>query len=381
MHIILIVHHELQYDSGAAGTTLSLAQAYEQAGHTVTLYSFSDLPPHWSVPLKSLLFPAYVYRFLTAQLRTRPVDVIDASTADGWLWGSLRAMRRRRGPLLVTRSHGLEHVAHEVRVHEARMNGTPLSWKYPLYWGGYHLWEVRRSLRQSDLVFVLNEDDAAYTIRHLGLAAERLRVVPNGISAGLLQAAAPPPSCDAAGFGVVMLGSFIERKGIRYAVPALNAFLRAHAEAHVSLLGTGQPVPDVLAHFLPEVRERITVLPRYRNSDLPRLTQGHQVLLFPSLSEGFGKVIVEAMACGLAPVACRIPGPQDIIRPEVNGLLVPPGDVHALLSGLERLRRDRALLAALRQAAHTDAQQYSWPNVARLRLEHYAAFIQQRAAA
>ncbi|GGL02073.1 glycosyltransferase family 4 protein [Nocardia jinanensis] len=70
------------------------------------------------------------------------------------------------------------------------------------------------------------------------------------------------------------------------------------------------------------------------------------------IAEPFGQVVVEAMAAGCAVVAADAGGPTEIVRPEVDGLLVPPGDPVALAAALDRLIADPALRTRLGAAAH-----------------------------
>ncbi|MGW5381469.1 glycosyltransferase family 4 protein [Nocardia sp. NPDC003963] len=69
------------------------------------------------------------------------------------------------------------------------------------------------------------------------------------------------------------------------------------------------------------------------------------------LAEPFGQVVVEAMAAGCAVVAADAGGPTEIVRPEVDGLLIPPGDPVALAAALDRLVTDPALRTRLGAAA------------------------------
>ena len=75
-------------------------------------------------------------------------------------------------------------------------------------------------------------------------------------------------------------------------------------------------------------------------------------LVLPSWPEGLGRVIIEAFARGRAVVATDAGGIPDLITDGIEGLLVPPGDVDALVAALERVSIDRALAERLGAAAH-----------------------------
>lgn len=378
MRILLTVHHDLDPDSGAPGTTLRLAEEYRRAGHDVEVLGLGELLLH-RLPeqARMVAFPwAMAARLARAQ---SAFDVIDASTGDAWLLGTLRRALRPgvRGALLVTRSHGLEHTMAVRRRAEAAEGGEPLSWKYPIYHGGWRLWEVARSLRAADVALFLNPADLDFALSRLEVAPERAVVVRNGISERLL--GLPPPTPAPAGTGrIAVIGSYVARKGIAYTANALNAWLPERPGWQVTFLGTGVGRDTVLGDYDVSLHDRISVVPRYRNDDLPHLLAGHQVHLFPSLSEGGPLAPLEAMACGLAPVASAIPGVRDILHDGEDALLVPPHDAAAVREALDRLAMDRNLLDRLRQNAHRAAQSYGWSQVASEQLELYGERLQRR---
>jgi len=208
-------------------------------------------------------------------------------------------------------------------------------------------------VRDADMTFFLNRTEREYAISHLGAAADRAHVAHNGLSSDLVaraRARSPlTPILEEA--GIVVLGTFIGRKGIAYSVPALDRFLRNNPRAHARLLGTGRPASEILPRFSPFARERVSVVESYAHEDLPVLLRGHQIGVLASVAEGFGKSLLEVMPCGLAPVATKIAGPDEFISHDINGILVRPRDERALLDAIRRLVDDPVLLARLRIAA------------------------------
>lgn len=370
MRVLFTLHDESKRDAGGMGVAVGLGEAYERLGHEVGYLSFSDLPGRLPFRLKALLFPFFV----AARLRRADVDLVDAAVGDAWLWGTLR---RHHQPLLVTRSHGLVQMADRARREEARRGGLELSWKYPLYWGGYRLWEVARSLRVADLCLLLNEEERDYALEELGLPPERVRVVDNGIPERLLGLPRPAPEPPGGAFRIAHVGSYLPLKGVRYVAAALAEVLEREPAAAVTFLGTGCPPERVLADFSPALRARIQVLPAYRREALPELLAGHAVVVSGTLKEGFPLGTLEAMACGLAAVVPATPGPLQYVRNGENGLVAPRADAGGLATALERLIADPALLARLREQAHATAQRYSWNRVARDTLALYEIALQR----
>ena len=105
------------------------------------------------------------------------------------------------------------------------------------------------------------------------------------------------------------------------------------------------------------------------DEDLPALYNGAVCFVLPSLYEGFGLPVLEAMACGL-PVICA----HTSSLPEVAGeaaLLVDPLDVEALAEALSRVLSDQDLRAEMRAKSLARAAEFSWPETARRTLAVY----------
>ncbi len=101
-------------------------------------------------------------------------------------------------------------------------------------------------------------------------------------------------------------------------------------------------------------------------ADVPAVYRQADIFVSPTYSEGFSNTILEAMSAGLPVVSCAVVGVVDCLRDEVNGLLVPAGNVDALADALARMLDDEALRIRLAKRARQDVdEKYSWPVVAR----------------
>jgi len=368
MKILLTIHHHLDPNSGAPGTVLKLGNLYQALGHEVSYYSFDDLPSWVNA---EVVFPEFVAWHLLKRCQADQIDVIDASSGDAWVWGAALKFLANNRPLLVTRSHGLEHGVHLEYLEEVRLGHEAKSWKYPLYRGSIKLWEAATSFRCADLVFLLNQCDRKYVIDQLGVCSDQAFVTPNGIPDYLLNLPFATTVHPDDQLGIAVIGTFISRKGIKYNVPALNNILTRHPNVHVCFLGTGCPAAHVHDSFDPTVCERVQVIPSFNHTELPQLLKAYQIKLFTPLAEGFGKALVEAMACGLAPVSSIAAGPVDILTDGQNGLLVPLRSVEGIEQALERLIQNPTLLNQLRLNAYRTAQNYSWHKCAKERISLY----------
>jgi glycosyltransferase involved in cell wall biosynthesis len=106
--------------------------------------------------------------------------------------------------------------------------------------------------------------------------------------------------------------------------------------------------------------------------DLPAIYSAASLFAFPSLFEGFGLPVLEAMACG-TPVVCS----SATSLPEVAGdaaLLVDPLDVDAIASAMDRVLSDQSLASTLRSRGVDRAAEFTWARTARETLDAYRRF-------
>jgi glycosyltransferase involved in cell wall biosynthesis len=97
-----------------------------------------------------------------------------------------------------------------------------------------------------------------------------------------------------------------------------------------------------------------------RHGVLPTLYASGDAFVYASETETLGLVILEAMASGLAVIACPAGGIAANLRHEENGLAFPPGDAEAMAAAMARVARDAALRSGLATGARTWAESHSW---------------------
>lgn len=386
MKILLTIHEKFNPDSGSAGSTFSLGQQYKKLGHDVAYFSLDHVNQRISPYFRKTCFPEFVAAHVSQRVRQERLDVIDGSPGDVWFWAKLAKLQKRRCPLVVTRSHGLQHLTHLWNLEESKRGNKKLSWMYPLYRGSIMLWEIANSLRDSDLVFLLNQEEQNYVARHLRVNKSKTHILPNGIPESFVGLPLQPlPKKIGEPIRIAHIGTYIPRKGIQYSVPALQSILKRYEHVEVSFLGTGFTAQDppekrIYADFDPALHSRIKVVPQFSHDQLPELLKNHHIKLFPTLSEGFGKALVEAMACGLVPVTTDVSGPMEIVRDGHDALVVPTYDSQAIVQALDKLITNLDYLAELQRNAYATAQDYSWTAIAKERLNLYAKVLSSRVA-
>ncbi|MFC3980699.1 glycosyltransferase family 4 protein [Streptosporangium jomthongense] len=158
---------------------------------------------------------------------------------------------------------------------------------------------------------------------------------------------------------VVAAGRLVPQKGFDLLVPAFAQVVRHRPDWRLRLYGTGQGKAALRA-LVKEHRVGDNVTLMGRSDRLDRELAQASVYALSSRFEGLPMVMIEAMAHALPVVAFDCPtGPRDVLTDEVDGLLVPPGDVDALAGGLLRLIGDRELRLRMGAAAVRTSRDYS----------------------
>ena len=185
-----------------------------------------------------------------------------------------------------------------------------------------------------------------------GVPAEKLAVIPYGADTGLFK----PTGQKGRGsdrLRLLFVGQISQRKGISYLLDAAQQ--TADQGDSLTLVGQIQGSGQALVPY----RNYFRHVPHVPRSELREIYRQADVFVFPTLVEGLGLVVLEAMASGL-PVITTPNGPGDIVRDGVDGFLVPPRDVDAIVDRLNRLRVNPRLRSEMGSNARNRAQTFTW---------------------
>lgn len=157
---------------------------------------------------------------------------------------------------------------------------------------------------------------------------------------------------------VLMAARLLQTKGVVEFVAAAQQLRAAGANARFWLVGDVDPdnPASVLAEQLAAWRAQAVVEVLGHRSDMAQLMAQAHVVVLPSYSEGFPKVLIEAAACGRAVVTTDVPGCREAIVPGETGLLVPPRSVPALAEAIGRLLANRQLCERMGNAGRAHAE-------------------------
>jgi glycosyltransferase involved in cell wall biosynthesis len=175
-------------------------------------------------------------------------------------------------------------------------------------------------------------------------------------------------------FTMLFVGVAAVRKGLHI---ALEAWKRSPARSGGVFMIAGEVAPDYRRYLQESLADSSVVVLGHRR-DVPDLMRKADVLVLPSLEEGFGLVCAEAIGSGCVSVvseACT-----DICRHMHNALVHPIGDVEALSRHITMLYEDRSLLRKLRDECIRERMQYTWTAAGRKLQDAYRLACDQQFA-
>ena len=240
---------------------------------------------------------------------------------------------------------------------------------------------LARVRRTADLALVPSLAVKGDVVRRLGLPEDRVVVTSEGCEPRFRPAGPASFAGVAARYGlprryVLAVGTLEPRKNL---TTLLHAFARLREDGDVDLelqlvlAGARGWLDEPIFRTVRALGlEQAVRFPGFiDDDDLPAVYSGAALFVFPSLYEGFGLPLLEAMACGVPVITSNVAS-----MPEVAGdaaVLVDPRDAGGLASAIARALRDEGLRARLRAAGLARAGQFSWETAARRTLDAYAS--------
>jgi len=368
-------------NSGAAGTEYQTIEGLRRLGHEVDAIWSDELPHrirHGNLHYLLELPGAYRDQ-MQRMLGIKPYDVVHVNQPHGYLAAKTLARSNTRS-VFIHRSHGFEpRVERDLKAWQQlyaqdRRSGLRQVLSRTM---SYALSRSSRAIaRYADGHIVSASQCRDFLHQQMGVAPERIAVIPQA-----------PPTCYSEDLApelsparlrrILFVGQFAFLKAPIIVAGVMNKLASLNTELEFAWVCAKAHHPQVRALLSAEVAQRIQLLDWMPQEELIAVYDRYGVFLFPSFTEGFGKVFLEAMSRGLCVIASDNGGAHDVIRHGVNGMLAPTGDVNAMVQNYQRLIGHPQMAAGLSQEAVETARRYTWDRVA---LET-VAFYQDRCEA
>jgi glycosyltransferase involved in cell wall biosynthesis len=272
-----------------------------------------------------------------------------------WPWGALRTLKTAAKlgiPTVLERPNAHTRFAYEVVQKECKRLGVILPPNHEHAFKANVLFREEAEYEQAYRL-LCPSDFVSRTFMDKGFAPERLVRHIYGFDENVYYAD-PKARDQKCGLRMLFVGVCAVRKGVHY---ALEAWLQSPASREGTFLIAGE--------FLPDYREKLSDMLAHpsvkvlgHRNDVPELMRQSDILVLPSIEEGFGLVCAEAMGSGCVPVvssACT-----DICRHMQNALVHQVGDTKSLEEHITLLHNDRLLLQKLRSAGLALVPEITW---------------------
>lgn len=281
--------------------------------------------------------------------------VADCNVFYGWTGQALHSIRRAQCLAAVTL---LDRGVVEVRIQKAildeehRRYGVPVS---PLF--RREVERIHAECEEVDVI-VVPSTFVYDTFRRQGYPESKLWLCPLGVDTERFSPAARTDEV----FRVLFLGRIGLQKGIVYLLRAWERLDLARAE--LVIMGppgslVEQPGKNVVLREIERIDRRdVRLVPP--TSQPEKALQQASVLVLPSIQDGFGLVVLEAMACGVPVIVSSNVGAKECVRDGVDGFVVPARDPRAIAERLEWLYADETRRDRMGLSAREQAMKYTW---------------------
>jgi glycosyltransferase involved in cell wall biosynthesis len=339
LRILFLSHSPNNPNGGASRIYHMLSDELRSRSHEVDLFHMEDfgLPANKTCALvaRRLALPHYLSRFGGSK-KVETYDVVMASS--GMAAPLFRRPSRGKRAKFVNHIHGLAVYDHIANLNESELGHCRTSAAYRLITGPFqHRWDIA-GIDAADLTIVQNNRDLAWVRSRLSNRKQATKISaavhPDLMSEGLR---ATEISSKTAG-ALLWFGTWEARKGSYYMPRSFNLIRQAIPEARLTIGGTGRSRGEVIEQFDAADRSHVTVLPAITIAEQIELFHRSSIFMFPSLSEGFGLALVEALCFQLAVVTTNTAFGGDELTDDLNAKIVFPSSEHIARATIDLIR-------------------------------------------
>ena len=241
-----------------------------------------------------------------------------------------RLAQKRGGKYICDRGSSHIRYTNEILTEEYRRWGQEFEGVYHK-----HITREEHEYDQADLITVPSKF-ARRTYIEMGVPPEKLRHVAYGADLSRFSKVADPPVDS---FEVLCVGHIAFQKGVPYLLEAFEKFRHPHKR----LTMVGAVAPEMEQFLKGKQWEHVEFLGNVPHARMKDVMSRSHVVVFPSINDGFGMVIGEAMACGCPVISSENSGGMDLIKDGHEGYVVPIRDSASITDRLEQLAQDPVL--------------------------------------
>jgi len=244
----------------------------------------------------------------------------------------------------------------------------------------YPFWMQHIVMRRMDRIITGSHKSAASVQEEFKCPPSHIQVIHDGVDVDIFK---PLDDVEKTPNEILFVGNSEDRnKGARYLIEAMS-LLRDDTDLKLTFVdkpkGSLMMVPSLVRKY--GLGTRVTFTGRVPREQLVRLYNRAQILVSPSLYEGFGLPAAEAQSCGTPVVSTTAGALPEVVGHGETGILVPPGDAPALADAIRRLMADADLRKRMGAAGRERmTSRFTWRETARKTVELYEEVLSQRGA-
>lgn len=215
--------------------------------------------------------------------------------------------------------------------------------------------------KKVDLVIPVSKNIKEELLRKK-IPEEKIKVIPSGIDLDFFKPG--PPRKAKMIKNVLYVGRFSQVKCLPYLISAIKDL----KNIKLYLVGGKKEDDDfnnikkTIERF--NLKNRVYLIPPQDQKKLLEYYHSADLFVLPSASEGFSKVLLEAMACGLPVIASKVGGIPELIKHKVSGMLIPPKNTQAITRAVKRLSNNPDLREKMIENGLKIVQNFNWKTIA-----------------
>lgn len=317
MNILYLTNH--LNIGGISSYTLTLAAGLKQRGHNVYVASSGG---------------ELISRFTSQGINYLPLPIKTKSEISYKVLISNFKLRKFIKEKNIDILHANTRVTQVLSCLIQRSLGTP-------YVSTCHGFFKKRILRRlipcwGNMAIAISESVKEHLMNDFGVAEDKIRVIHNGIDLGKFQIPNPKSQMEikkelglGSGPVVGIVARLSEEKGHAYLIESMQAVIAEIADAQLLIVGEGR-TREKLINLTKALGLEKNIIFTSSVMDTRQVLPAMDLFVLPSLKEGLGLALMEAMACGLGVIGSDIGGIKSLIQNRDNGLLVKPADIQGL---------------------------------------------------
>jgi glycosyltransferase involved in cell wall biosynthesis len=299
--------------------------------------------PAFHGPLRNLSFSLWLHRAVGPLIDRHALARVNIQCGPGGIF----LLKKNRVPVIATCYHTWWQQSHHIPAQ---------------FWKRVFIPFERRTYRLADRVICISEDSRDLLARNYRIVPDKLTVIPPGVDTCQFF---PMPEIQKRRNSLLYVGRIDRRKGVDFLIRALPEVARQIPDVRLHVGGIGKDLPLLKNYVRAQGLERnVEFLGFIPEDSLNTWYNKVQCAVIPSVFEGFGLTVVEAMAAGTSVISTRVDSLRRIVRDETCGYLVDYGDTVALAGRIVQLLRDEATRARFVEEGLKQVRSlFSWPAV------------------